>query len=154
MTPVSRLLLCPVLALAAALPLPAQTDAEAIRAMMQKSAADWNRGDLDTFATAYKHSPDILFIGPTISRGYDGMLARYRSAHSTREKMGTLSFSDIETQPLDAHFATLTGKFHLQRTSAGGGNADGFYLLVLEKTPQGWKIIRDDSTVVPRQATQ
>jgi ketosteroid isomerase-like protein len=120
-----------------------------IIAMMQKSAADWNRGDLDTFATCYKNSPDILFIGRKISRGYAQMVETYRSSYSTREQMGTLTFTQLEVQPLDEHFATTTGHFHLERSAAGGGNADGYFLLVIEKTPDGWKIVRDDSTSLP-----
>jgi ketosteroid isomerase-like protein len=122
------------------------TETVAIKAMMDKSVTDWNRGDLDSFATCYKNSPDILFIGHKISRGYDQMLATYKAAYATQEKMGTLSFADIEVQPLDEHFATVTGHFHLERSLAGGGNADGYYLLVVENTPTGWKIVRDDST--------
>ena len=120
-----------------------------IRAMMQKSADDWNRGDLDAFATSYKNSPDILFIGRNTRRGYSQMLAGYKSGYPTREKMGTLSFSDLQVQPLDAKFVTTTGKFHLERTAAGGGNADGYFLLVIENTPAGWKIVRDDTTALP-----
>jgi ketosteroid isomerase-like protein len=120
----------------------------AIKAVMQKSADDWNRGDLNAFAACYKHSPDILLIGATISRGYDSMLQRYRTHYGSKEKMGVLAFSDLNVQPLDAKFATATGHFHLERTAAGGGNSAGFFLLVLEKTPQGWQIIRDDSTVI------
>ena len=147
-----RCCFCFLIAVAVTAPLhaqPAQPADQAIRAAIEASAADWNRGDLDRFATAYKNSPDILFIGRKVSRGYAQMLATYRAAYSTPAKMGTLRFSDIEVQPLDQHYATATGKFHLQRTAAGGGNVDGFYLLVLENTAQGWKIIRDDSTVVP-----
>ena len=32
---------------------------------------------------------------------------------------------------------------------AGGGNADGHYMLVVEITPAGWKIVRDDTTADP-----
>jgi hypothetical protein len=123
----------------------------AIRASFDKQAADWNRGDLDTFAMAYKNSPDILFIGSKISRGYAQMLERYRTVYSTREKMGTLSFSDIDVQPLDDRFATATGRFHLERTAVGGGNADGSYMLVFEKLPEGWKIVRDVTIPSPKQ---
>jgi len=77
------------------------------------------------------------------------MVATYRKSYSTREQMGTLSFSQLEVQPLDAHFATVTGHFHLERSAAGGGNADGYFLLVFEKTPAGWKIVRDDTTALP-----
>src|SRR5215469_14502146 len=84
-------------------------DESAVRAVLDQQAVDWNRGDLDAFATGYKNSPDILFIGSKISRGYAQMLERYRTVFSTREKMGTLSFSDVEVQPLDERFATATG---------------------------------------------
>ncbi len=113
------------------------SSAPAIRAVLDKQVADWNRGDIETFATGYKNSPDILFIGSKISRGYAQMLDTYRKGYSTKEKMGTLSFSELEVQPLDEHFATATGHFHLERTAAGGGNADGHFLLVFEKTPGG-----------------
>jgi ketosteroid isomerase-like protein len=119
-----------------------------IKAVMQKSAEDWNRGDLNAFAACYKNSPDILLIGATISRGYDSMLQTYRTYYGTKEKMGLLTYSELEVQALNAKFATATGHFHLERTAAGGGSADGVYLLVFEKTSQGWKIIRDDSTVI------
>jgi uncharacterized protein (TIGR02246 family) len=145
-----------VLALALCLPFVAvaqvpaiNPEADAIFAMMNKSAADWNRGDIDAFATSYKNSPDILFMGKRISRGYAQMLEHYKAAYPTPEKMGTLSFSQLEVQGLDPRFATVTGRFHLERTDAGGGKADGYFLLVVEKTAEGWKIVRDDSTALP-----
>ena len=121
-----------------------------ILALMQQAAADWNRGDLAAFARSYKNAPDILFIGSSVSRGYAQMLAAYRAHYANRAQMGRLSFSRLEVQPLDARFATVTGRYHLQRTRAGGGDADGYFLFVFEKTAQGWKIVRDDSTALPR----
>ena len=121
-------------------------EATAIRTVIQKSADDWNKGDLDAFAKSYKNSPEIEFIGPVISHGYDGMLANYRKNYPTKTAMGTLGFSKLDVKMLDAHFATVTGWFHLERTADGGGNADGYFLLVLEKTGDGWKIVRDDTT--------
>jgi uncharacterized protein (TIGR02246 family) len=131
-----------------------RASAQAIRAVLDKQVADWNRGDLESFATGYKNSPDILFMGSKIARGYDQMLDTYRKGYSTKEKMGTLSFTALEVQPLDERFATVTGNFHLERTAAGGGDADGYFLLVVEKTQDGWKIVRDDTTVPPKKAAQ
>ena len=130
---------------------PATADDSAIRQVLAKQAVDWNSGDLDAFATGYKNSPDVLFIGSKISRGYSQMLERYRTAYSTREKMGTLTYSDLEVQPLDERFATVTGRFHLERTAAGGGEASGSYMLVFEKTAQGWKIVRDVTIPAAKQ---
>ena len=137
--------------LCAASNLPAQSPGVAIKAMMLKSADDWNKGDIDAFASSYKNSPDILFMGDPINKGYAAMVARYKKVYGSKVKMGALSFSDLEVQPLDAKFATVTGKFHLERSADGGGNADGYYLLVAEKTKDGWKIIRDSSTSSPKK---
>jgi ketosteroid isomerase-like protein len=130
------------------------TPAQAIRAVMDKSVVDWNRGDLVAFVTCYKNSPDILFMGDPIAKGYAQMVERYRRVYSTPEKMGKLTFTALEVQPLDEHFATVTGKFHLERTVAGGGDTGGYFLLVVEKTPAGWKIVRDSTTVPAKKTTQ
>jgi uncharacterized protein (TIGR02246 family) len=141
-----------VLAAASFLQAQNSTSAQAIRAVLDKQVVDWNRGDLAAFAAGYKNSPDILFMGAPIAKGYDQMVQRYRTVYSTPEKMGKLSFTALEVQPLDEHFATVTGNFHLERTAAGGGNADGYFLLVVEKTPAGWKIVRDATTVPSKKA--
>ncbi|MES2392343.1 MAG: hypothetical protein V4555_11930, partial [Acidobacteriota bacterium] len=44
----------------------------------------------------------------------------------------------------------LAGRAGISRYAAGGGNADGYFLLVVENTPTGWKIVRDDSTSLPQ----
>ena len=146
-----RMLLCLlILTPATAQPGPsASANARDILAVLNKSADDWNRGDLDAFATSYKNSPDILFMSRTIRNGYAQMLASYKASYPTQEKMGKLTFSQLEVQPLDERLATVTGHFHLERTVAGGGNADGYFLLVLEHTAAGWKIVRDDTTALP-----
>jgi len=146
MRPVCLLLVGSFLALPLVAAGQPRADSARILAVMRKSAADWNRGDIEAFASSYENSPDILFIGRTVSRGYAQMLAAYRKHYASREQMGTLSFAQLEVQPLDEHFATVTGRFHLQRTKAGGGDSDGYFLLVFAKTSHGWKIVRDDST--------
>ncbi|HEY5330869.1 MAG TPA: nuclear transport factor 2 family protein [Acidobacteriaceae bacterium] len=146
----TRLFALSLFALLLTLPAAAQKSASAdeasIRAVLSRQAADWNRGDLDAFAAGYKNSPDILFIGSTVRRGYDGMIASYRKNYPNKSAMGVLTFSNVEVHPLDARFATVIGNFHLERTAAGGGNANGFYSLVLEKTTAGWKIVLDHTT--------
>jgi len=146
------LILCmPLAAIAQSAPTP---ETQAITTVLNKSADDWNRGDLDAFATSYKNSTDVLFMGRTIQHGYDQMLARYKAAYPTTATMGTLSFTQLAVQPLDEHFATVTGNFHLERTATAGGNANGYFLLVVEQTPAGWKIIRDSTTVTPPPTTK
>jgi ketosteroid isomerase-like protein len=124
--------------------------ASEILAVIQHSAAEWNRGDIVAFARSYKNSPNILFIGRSVSHGYAQMLAAYRRHYANRAQMGRLSFSRLAVQPLDGRFATVTGDYHLRRGTADGGDSEGYFLLVLEKTVRGWKIVRDDTTAVPR----
>ena len=126
--------------------------AVAIPALLTRQAADWNRGDLDAFATGYKDSPDLLFIGRAIEHGYAGMLAGYKAHYPTHAAMGTLSFTELAVQPLDERFATATGRYHLARSAKAGGVANGYFLLVLEQTAAGWRIVRDDTTSLPSPA--
>ena len=60
--------------------------------------------------------------------------------------MGTLGFSELEVHPLDERFAVVVGKYHLERTKKAGGNAEGIFSLVFEKTDDGWKIVVDHTT--------
>ena len=45
-------------------------------------------GDMESFATGYKNSPDILFMGSKISRGYEQMVETYRKGYSTQREDG------------------------------------------------------------------
>ena len=106
----------------------------------------WNRGDLEAYATGYKDSPDLLFVGRQISRGYGSLVVDYKKNYPNKEAMGTLAFSELEPRILDERFAILLGHYHLDRSKKGGGPADGVFSLVFEKTEKGWKIIVDHTS--------
>jgi ketosteroid isomerase-like protein len=122
-----------------------QLELDVVKVLLRQEAA-WNLGDIDAFAKGYKNSPDTLFISTQIQRGYDSMLAAYHHNYPTKESMGMLAFSDLEVHPLGNDFAVCLGRFHLERGKKNGGNADGLFSLVLEKTPDGWKIVLDHTT--------
>ena len=106
----------------------------------------WNQGDLNGFASAYKDAPDTLFITKQVSRGYAGLIDEYKHDYPNRAAMGTLVYSELEVRTLDENFAVVFGKYHLERGKKEGGNADGLFSLVFEKTDKGWKIIIDHTT--------
>ena len=115
--------------------------------MLKNSEAAWNRGDLATFATDYEDSAETTFIGKDITHGgVQAILERYKRGYGTPEKMGALTFSEIEVRPLGTGYALANGRFALKRTAAGGGDAAGRFTLVLKKTKDGWKIIHDHSS--------
>ena len=125
------------------------TDQAPIRAVMEQAAANWNKGDLVAFAHLYKQSSDILLVGPHSLTGFDAMLKFYEKNYPSAAVRGVLTYSDLQEQPLDRTFVTSTGHFHLERTKEGGGNQDGYFLVVFERTTLGWKMVRDASFLLP-----
>ena len=124
-----------------------QTSPEAaIRHLLDQQTTDWNRGDVDSFMKGYEDSPNTTFVGQTVQYGYATIRDRYKKLYTNPAAMGKLTFSHLAIRVLDANYATATGNFHLERTAAGGGNADGIFSLLLKKEPQSWKIILDHSS--------
>jgi uncharacterized protein (TIGR02246 family) len=125
----------------------AQTAPEsAIRHLLDQQTTDWNRGDVDAFMKGYEDSPNTTFVGQTVQYGYATIRDRYKKLYTTPAAMGKLTFSHLAIRVLDANYATATGNFHLERTSTGGGDADGIFSLLLKKETPGWKIILDHSS--------
>ena len=100
----------------------------------------------------YENSPDTTFIGAKLRKGYEPILERYKSAYTTPEQMGKLTFGDLEIRLLPSsagkvEYAVVTGTFHLARTAHGDAKKDdGIFSLVWRKGPQGWKIILDHTS--------
>ena len=122
-----------------------QQELDVVKVMLKQETA-WNKGDIDGFTQAYKDSPDTLYISRQITRGFEGMAATYRQTYPNRAAMGNLAYSELEVHPLGVDFAVCIGKYHLERNKKDGGNADGIFTLVFEKTEQGWKIVVDHTT--------
>jgi uncharacterized protein (TIGR02246 family) len=139
----------PVLALfAACLSISAQPTAaeRAIRRVLEEQQAAWNRGDVEAFMSGYQASDATTFVGSTITRGYRQVLESYHRRYPTKEKMGRLAFSETEVTPLGAEYASVIGKWHLDRTPEAGGNVGGIFTLLFRKTAAGWKIILDHTS--------
>ena len=114
---------------------------------MRDAESAWNRGDLRAFAAWYDDSPQTTFIGKDVTRGgVQAIFDRYKRGYPTGEKMGRLTYSQIEVRALGEGYALMTGRFELKRTAAGGGNASGIYTLVWKKTALGWRIIHDHTS--------
>ena len=124
---------------------------EGVAAALKMQSDAWNRGDLDAFMTGYLHSPDTSYAsGGTEVWGYEALRARYQKKYGTsRESMGTLSFSDLKTIMLGKQHALCIGHFHLERKDEKP--IDGIFSLVLVSTKDGWKIMHDHSSISPEK---
>ena len=124
----------------------AQSPDSAIKQVLDDQVSAWNQGNIDGFMSGYKNSPATTFVGKTVQHGWQKVLERYKRNYPTKEAMGTLDFSDLEVRMLDAEHAVATGKYHLARSAAGGGEASGVFSLVWEKSAEGWRIILDHTS--------
>ena len=129
-----------------------QTDRAAIEAVLHAQQEAWNRGDVDAFLVGYWHSPELTFSGSSgVSRGWDGVLARYKKNYPDRAAMGQLDFSQLEFRFLGPDAALVLGSWHLQRDPIkGGGDVGGVFSLVWQRFPEGWKIIHDHTSAVQK----
>ncbi len=123
-------------------------DHAAINVVLNAQQAAWNRGDVDAFLTGYWHSPELTFSGSSgVSRGWDGVLARYKKNYPDREAMGQLEFSELEFRFLGRDAALVLGRWHLKRDK---GDIGGVFSLVWQRFPEGWKIMHDHTSAVEK----
>ncbi len=126
-----------------------EADRAAINRVLHSQQEAWNRGDVDAFLVGYWQSPELTFSGTSgVSRGWDGVLARYKKNYPDRAAMGQLDFSGLEFRFLGRDAALVLGKWHLKREQ---GDIGGVFTLVWQRFPDGWKIIHDHTSAVASQ---
>lgn len=131
---------------------PAEDDAAAVRALLDRQVACWNREDLDGFLATYWNSPELVFqSGGTRSDGWEAVRDRYRRNYRAEGKaMGRLAFRNVEVSPLGADAAFARGRWGL--TMADGSTPGGLFTLILRKLPGGWVIVHDHTSSDPKPA--
>jgi len=116
----------------------------AVRAVIDAQRDAWNRGDVAGYMEGYARNADITFIsGDSHTRGWQTVHDRYQKNYNSREKMGTLTFSDLETTVLSPDSVMVLGRWHLQRTN---DQPHGRFTLIFRRTKEGWRIIHDHTS--------
>jgi ketosteroid isomerase-like protein len=114
-----------------------------IRAVMDAQVAAWNRGDIDGYMDGYVRSDKLEFVsGGKITRGWQTVRDRYHRKYDSREKMGTLSFSEIKVSSLNTNNALVQGRWSLRRKA---DRPHGSFVLIFRHTPAGWRIAHDQT---------
>lgn len=116
----------------------------AVRAVIDAQRDAWNRGDVAGYMDGYARNADITFIsGDSHTRGWQTVHDRYQKNYNSRAKMGTLTFSDLETTVLSPDSVMVLGRWHLQRTN---DQPHGRFTLIFRHTREGWRIIHDHTS--------
>ena len=119
-------------------------NAAAIRTVLEEQVKAWNRGDLDAFMKGYAKSDDTTFIsGDNLTRGWQTVLDRYKKNYGTREKMGTLAFTELDIKQLNNDTAVVNGRYQLTRAA---DTPHGRFTLIFKRTADGWRIIHDHTS--------
>ena len=120
-------------------------DAAAIRKVIDDQDAAWNRGDLEAFMSiGYWKSDKLKFVsGDKITYGWQQTLDNYKKTYGTAEKMGVLTFSDLEIELLSKDAAFVTGSWHLKREK---DDPKGKFTLLFRKMKEGWRIVMDHTS--------
>ncbi|HCA58618.1 MAG TPA: DUF4440 domain-containing protein [Blastocatellia bacterium] len=144
-----RQMLSPVITIAAILLISAVVSAQeskaqmAIRKVMEDQTAAWNRGDIEGFMEGYWKSEKLTFVSSRVTRGWQQTLDNYKRSYDTREKMGTLTFSDLEIKVLSKDAALVLGSWSLKRANDAPG---GKFTLIFRKFKVGWRVVHDHTS--------
>jgi beta-aspartyl-peptidase (threonine type) len=118
--------------------------AAAIRAVLDAQSDAWNRGDIEGYMDGYDRSPATEFVGgDTITRGWQPVLDRYRKKYDSRDKMGLLTYSEVEITVLGNDAALVLGRWRLKRAS---DEPHGTFSLLFKRKKAGWRIVHDHSS--------
>jgi uncharacterized protein (TIGR02246 family) len=118
-----------------------------IQSVLREQQEAWNRGDIDGFMNGYARSPSTVFVsGDEVRRGWETVRERYRQKYSDHEKMGTLTFSDVDITALSADAAVVLGRWRLKRAN---DEPHGRFTLIFKRLPEGWRIVHDHTSAAP-----
>lgn len=118
---------------------------EVTKTLLAQQAA-WNRGDLAAYVNFYKGTPDTVAVLASPVHGLQSIYNAYLVNFPNAQAMGSLEESEVSVRELGENFALATGKYVLTRNKKAGGDAEGTFTDILEKTDRGWRIIYSSTT--------
>jgi hypothetical protein len=119
---------------------------EAVDHLLTESAKAWNDGDLEGFLSWYKRGSETTFLGSSgLIHGWDAIRDRYVASYFGPDAVrDSLRFEELETRPLAGWLGLATARYVLFQGDSV--TATGVFTLVVENTPEGWRIIHDQSS--------
>ena len=129
-------------------PAPADLTTE-FQQQFQRSANDWNRGDLDKFMSDYAHDSLTTYVaGGHLRFGYDRIREGYAPRFAPGAQRDCLRFEEFHVRVLSSTLALVNARYILYRDDAT--TSSGPFTLVMERQADGWKILHDHTHSDPR----
>ena len=121
-----------------------------IAAMLVRSAADWNRGDLAGFMGDYAHDSLTSYVtGGHVQYGWQKLYDRYQAGYfAPGKRRDSLTFDEVRVRPLTLDLALCTARFALHRGDSVV--ASGPFTLILQKRGDRWQILHDHTSSDPK----
>ena len=126
----------------------AASDRAAITALLTGQVEAWNRNDLTGYMDGYAKTPALVFTsGGNVRRGWQDAFDHFQARYATQPaSMGTLKFQIESIDAAGADGAVVLGRWDLTGAEHPGR---GIFSLVLERRPEGWRIIHDHTSTSP-----
>lgn len=115
-----------------------QAEKQAIRDVIARMEAAWNRGDFRGYMEGFAN-PDVIFVSRgQFQKDWQGTLDHYiRDYGASEETRGTLHFSDIRVEMLAPDAAQLISRYQLDRPK---DPQDGINTRLMRKRNGKWVI--------------
>jgi ketosteroid isomerase-like protein len=112
--------------------------------VLDAQVAAWNRGDIAGFVDGYWKSEKLTFVTSRgVTRGWQGLLERYRRSYPDAKAMGRLSFNELEITVLSGDAAVVLGRWQLDREK---DQPQGHFTLVMRRVDGAWRVAHDHTT--------
>ncbi|MGV3623052.1 MAG: YybH family protein [Archangium sp.] len=130
-----------MLAYAVMLAMTAADGGHEVLALLDKQAAAWSRGDIDSFCSIY--ADDAVFVSPSgVTKGRAEVLARYKKKYPSAAAMGRLTLSPVDVRE-SADSVSVAARWSLEYADKPG--ASGHTVVVFKRWQGKWLIVHDAS---------
>jgi beta-aspartyl-peptidase (threonine type) len=118
---------------------------EAVLDVLRAQETAWNKGDLKGFMDGYWNSPELSFYsGRDKRKGWKETYERFQHRYQKEgREMGRLTFNELDATPLGERMM-VRGRWKLDMKN--GDVLDGLFTLLLERKPEGWRIVHDHTS--------
>lgn len=117
--------------------------------MLDRAAANWNRGDLAAFVDDYLPGSETTFIGSKgVLRGPDAIRAAYAPRFAPGGMRDSLSFELVDVDALAPDITNVVATYILMRNVGGRDSVTGRgpTSLLMRRVDGRWRIVHDHSS--------